>query len=61
MIEVGDQFILPCGFNDEVFVVVGTRIFNGDTILEAMGKHNGIMISLNSKEVEPIGKEFKIR
>lgn len=61
MIEVGDQFILPCGFNNEIFVVMGTRPFNKDIIIEAMGKDNGLTISVNSEEVELIGKEFQIR
>jgi len=58
MIEIDDQFILPCGFMDEIFTVVGMRPFNKDIILDATSKDNNFNISINAKEIEPIGKEF---
>lgn len=58
--EIGDQFLLPCGkeFESERFVVVGIRKFNDEFILEAICKESEIKISVNSKNVEMLGKEF---
>lgn len=58
--EIGDIFMLPCGkeFEGEIFIIVGIRIFNGDAILQAVCKDSEYTISVNSSEIEMLGKEF---
>jgi len=61
--EIGDQFLLPGKKNlsSEVFIIVGIRSMADEYILEAVCRGSKMTISINSKEVEKLGKEFHER